>query len=111
MALVELGYDVELAAACDVKPELRRFIQENFSPAVIEFDVFCRPIVLGDLYVAGPPCVKFSHLGQRHGEPDSSNTTLEQSIRYIEDARPKGFVIENVVGLLTLGGGVFFGRC
>ena len=107
MALQELNYDVDLVAVCDLKPELRRFIGENFSPTVIEHDVFTRRITYGDLYVAGPPCVKFSHLGQRGGEPDSESSTMEQSIRYVEDARPKAFVIENVVGLMTLGGGVF----
>ena len=61
-----------------------------------------------DLYIAGPPCVQFSHLGLRAGEPSAADSTIEQSVLYIEQMRPIGFILENVVGLMTFAGGSFF---
>ena len=60
-----------------------------------------------DLYVAGLPCVKFSALGHRTGEPDPVNSTFELSIVHIETALPGAFVLENVVGLMSFDCGRF----
>ena len=51
MALKELECFSRLSGTCDAKPELRRFIAENFGPIAVEPDVFRRPIVYGVLYV------------------------------------------------------------
>ena len=41
-----------------------------------------------DVYVAGPPCVKFSHLGRREGEPVADDSTLAAAARRILSSRP-----------------------
>ena len=107
MALRSLGFKHRLAGACDAKVALRRFIAVNFNSESIISDGFSRRLVAADLYVAGPLCVRFLHLGRRADEPDS---TLEQSVRYIAEVRPRAFVFENVVGLIVFeGGSVFYG--
>ena len=108
IALANLGVKTRLVSACEAKEHLRAFIVANFGPEVMHADVFKRPPISSDLYVAGPPCVKFSHLGQRLGEPSRGRSTLEQSVRFIRTGSPKAFVFENVVGLLTISGGAVF---
>ena len=61
-----------------------------------------------DVYVAGPPCVRFPVLGGRKGEPDAETSTLEMAVRHIELRRPTAFVLENVMGLVTIDGGRVF---
>ena len=105
MAVKSLGYEVVLVAACDSKPELRQFTADNFEPSFLEKDVFSRPLRRADIYVVGPFCIKFSHLGQCQGELAPDDSTIEQSLRYIEQVKPKAFVIESVVGLMTFADG------
>jgi site-specific DNA-cytosine methylase len=108
MALEELGISVALVAICEAEPHLRDFVVENFKPASVFSDVFERRPVQCDVYAAGPPCVRFSHLGLRRGEPVASESTLERSLDFIGQTHPKVFLLENVVGLSTIEGGAFF---
>ena len=58
-----------------------------------------------DMLLGGPPCQGFSSAGVKAGD-DPRNSLLSHYIRLLEGIRPKWFVMENVEGLLTNGGGV-----
>lgn len=67
-----------------------------------------------DVLIGGPPCQGFSTIGNRvSSDPkirfkqDPRNRLVFEYIRMIEELNPKVFVIENVKGLLTMGGGKF----
>ena len=99
MALREMGLSNELICSSDRCAHLRRFIESNFGPHHLYVDALTRPGHDLDVYCAGPPCVRFSHLGRRQGEPDPTTSTLEASISHILRDRPRCFVLENVLGL------------
>ena len=48
--------------------------------------------------VGGPPCQGFSTVGKRQRE-DPRNDLFLEFRRIVQDLRPEGFVIENVLGL------------
>jgi len=55
-----------------------------------------------DVLLAGFPCQPFSSIGQRQGFMHKTQGTLFYDVaRIIKDKRPKGFLLENVQGLLT----------
>jgi DNA (cytosine-5)-methyltransferase 1 len=55
-----------------------------------------------DVLLAGFPCQPFSSIGQRKGFEHKTQGTLFYDVaRIIKDKRPKGFMLENVQGLLT----------
>ena len=80
MAMALLNLPSSLVSACEAEHHLRTFIQENFQPLKLTGDVFVRAPTPCDLYIAGPPCVRFSNLGLRKGEPEARNSTLDQSV-------------------------------
>jgi len=53
-----------------------------------------------DLVIGGPPCQGFSNLGTRDVN-DPRNKLWKQYIRFVQHARPKVFVIENVDRFLS----------
>jgi DNA (cytosine-5)-methyltransferase 1 len=57
-----------------------------------------------DVVMGGPPCQGFSTYGQRR-EDDSRNQLYVPYFGFVEEFRPKAFLIENVVGLLSMSGG------
>jgi DNA (cytosine-5)-methyltransferase 1 len=57
-----------------------------------------------DILLGGPPCQGFSSAGVKAGK-DPRNSLLLHYVRLLEGVRPKWFLMENVEGLLTNGGG------
>jgi len=53
------------------------------------------------LVVGGPPCQGFSTAGKREAD-DPRNKLFWQFVRVVDEAKPWGFVMENVKGLLTM---------
>jgi DNA (cytosine-5)-methyltransferase 1 len=53
------------------------------------------------LVIGGPPCQPFSLAGNREGLNDPRGKLLLEFIRIIRETLPKGFVLENVKGLLN----------
>ncbi len=58
-----------------------------------------------DILLGGPPCQGFSSAGVKAGD-DPRNSLLRHYVRLLDGTRPKWFVMENVEGLLTNGGGL-----
>lgn len=54
-----------------------------------------------DLVVGGPPCQGFSLSGFRD-ESDKRNRLYQAFVRIVRDIKPRGFVLENVPGLVSL---------
>jgi DNA (cytosine-5)-methyltransferase 1 len=55
-----------------------------------------------DILLAGFPCQPFSSIGQRQGFLHATQGTLFYDVlRIIEEKRPAGFLLENVVGLIN----------
>lgn len=57
-----------------------------------------------DVLLGGPPCQGFSTYGKRNPE-DHRNRLYRYFLNFVEEFRPKVFVMENVVGILSLEGG------
>lgn len=53
-----------------------------------------------DVIHGGPPCQPFSQIGARKGLEHKDGMLLFEMIRWIEELRPKAFIIEQVKGLL-----------
>lgn len=54
-----------------------------------------------DVVTGGPPCQPFSTAGKREGLKDYRSRALVEFIRFIKEARPKAFVMEEVTGILN----------
>lgn len=65
------------------------------SEEIPEFDILC----------AGFPCQAFSAAGKRQGFADTRGTLFFEVERILRDKRPKGFILENVEGLVNHDGG------
>ena len=63
-----------------------------------------RPV---DVVVAGTPCQGFSTLGRRNPD-DPRNDMFRHLVRFLKTFRPKAFMMENVAGILSMGGGADF---
>ena len=59
-----------------------------------------------DVIIGGPPCQGFSHAGKRMVE-DPRNVLFKEFVRIVNEIKPKYFVMENVVGLVTMAKGKF----
>lgn len=59
------------------------------------------------LIIGGPPCQGFSSIRpfRSSNDDDPRNTLFEQFANFVNFFRPKGFVLENVIGLATHKGG------
>ena len=53
-----------------------------------------------DVLVGGPPCQSFSIAGRRDKD-DPRNTLFMEYVKYLDYFRPKAFIMENVIGLLS----------
>ena len=58
-----------------------------------------------DLFVGGAPCQAFSIVGEQRGFNDTRGTLFFEVERILKDKRPKGFILENVEGLVNHDGG------
>jgi len=54
-----------------------------------------------DVLTGGPPCQPFSTAGRRASLQDPRSSPLKEYIRFIREAQPKCFVMEEVKGLLS----------
>lgn len=57
-----------------------------------------------DVLLGGPPCQGFSTYGQR-SMSDLRNQLYQHFIRFLDEFKPRAFVMENVVGILSMADG------
>jgi DNA-cytosine methyltransferase len=100
-ALAALGGRCVLASDIDAKCRANYALNFGLEPAgdirkvvdVPDHDILC----------AGFPCQPFSTGGHRAGFTDEARGTLiYEVVRILEGKRPKGFILENVKGLLSI---------
>lgn len=60
--------------------------------------------------LGGPPCQGFSTAGNQRSMNDPRNHLAWDYVRFIDNAKPDGFVFENVTGLLSMEGGRVFSQ-
>lgn len=53
-----------------------------------------------DIIIGGPPCQSFSIAGKRD-KSDPRNTLFMEYVRYLDYYKPKAFLMENVIGMLS----------
>ncbi|WP_243383129.1 DNA (cytosine-5-)-methyltransferase [Geothrix alkalitolerans] len=58
--------------------------------------------------LGGPPCQGFSTAGKQRSMEDPRNHLAWDYVRFLHEAKPDGFVFENVTGLLNMEGGRVF---
>ena len=61
-----------------------------------------------DIVLGGPPCQAFSVFGRRKGLDDPRGGLVWEYLKIIKEVKPKAFVFENVAGIKSIHGGVFF---
>ena len=62
------------------------------------------PISNVDVVIGGPPCQGFSTAGHRFID-DPRNKLYKYFVKAVEETQPKWIVMENVPGIITIGGG------
>lgn len=106
-----------ILAANDVNPEAGETFRLNFPEAVF----FEGPVVSlsaekifeqcaiapGELdcLIGGPPCQSFSYNNHNRSASDERARLFDEYLRLVDDLQPKFLVMENVPGILTIGGG------
>lgn len=111
----QAGFDVRLGS--DVEPKFgETFVRSHkgahFLPVPIQqlgvLDVLSKaglkPGEL-DVLVGGPPCQGYSVYNHGRGEHDPRAGLFREYLRLLSGLRPKHVVMENVTGLLSIGGG------
>lgn len=88
-----------------IKTYERHFTHENYGDATT-IDTDRIPDI--DLLVGGFPCQAFSVAGRRAGFDDARGTLFFEIARVLTNKRPRHFLLENVLGLLSNNGGKTF---
>lgn len=92
---------------CVFSSEIDKFARETYynnfadEPSGDIFDIKSDQIPNHDILCAGFPCQPFSIAGKRLGFEDARGTLFFEVARIIRDKRPKGFILENVAGIVN----------
>lgn len=88
----------------EIKPYAVSVLRENHPAETIMGDITkieTKNIPDFDILCAGFPCQAFSSAGKRKGFADTRGTLFFEVERILRDKRPKGFILENVEGLVN----------
>jgi DNA (cytosine-5)-methyltransferase 1 len=80
---------------------------EKVDAAVLRRELQLEPGQL-DVIVGGPPCQGFSINAPERFLEDPRNSLFKHYIRFLDEFKPKALLLENVPGMLSLGGGVVY---
>jgi DNA (cytosine-5)-methyltransferase 1 len=103
-ALEEAGYIPKCVMTSEIKPYAIKVLndnypQDNFVGDITQIDAKSIPDF--DILCSGFPCQAFSYAGKRQGFADARGTLFFDVYRILKEKRPKGFIIENVEGLVN----------
>ena len=107
-ACCELGLDTECVFTSEIKAHAVKVLQQNFGGSEVHGDITkinADDIADFDFLLAGFPCQAFSSAGKRRGFSDSRGTLFFEVLRILKAKLPKGFILENVEGLVNHDGG------
>ena len=103
-ALNEAGYDAQCVMTSEIKPYAVKVLKDNYPQENIVGDITqvdANSIPDFDILCAGFPCQAFSSAGKRQGFADTRGTLFFEVERILRIKRPKGFILENVEGLVN----------
>lgn len=103
-ACKELNISSKCVFTSEIKPSAIRVLTENFPNEKISNDITkinTNEIPNFDYLLAGFPCQAFSSAGKRLGFEDTRGTLFFEIARILSAKKPKGFLLENVEGLVT----------
>ena len=109
----QAGYDIVLAIEFD-KDIANSYKLNHTGTEMINEDI-CKLDVKAlhkkyadiDVIMGGPPCQGFSQKGKRLNIDDPRNYLFKQFVRFVEEFKPKYFVLENVPNIITTSNGFF----
>ena len=108
LAAKEKGLTPVCVFTSEIKPYAVCVLRDNHPAETISGDITkvdTRNIPDFDILCAGFPCQAFSSAGKRQGFADTRGTLFFEVERILRDKRPKGFILENVEGLVNHDGG------
>lgn len=100
-------------AHCEINKWAEKFYSQAFDVSNEEYYNDATKIISSelpnfDVLLASFPCQAFSIAGKRRGFEDARGTMFFEVARILRDKKPKYFILENVKGLLSHGGGSTF---
>ncbi len=107
-ACKELGIECNCIFSSEIKPHAISTYQHNFKNSEVNGDITKIPpsdIPDFDFLLAGFPCQPFSAAGKRNGFLDERSGLFFTILKILKSKKPKGFLLENVEGLVTHNGG------
>lgn len=108
-----LGLDTKCVFTSEIKPHAINILNQNHPGETVYGDITSEDVISKipdfDILCAGFPCQAFSYAGNRDGFADDTRGTLFFYVAQIlKEHQPKGFVLENVEGLVSHDGGNTF---
>ena len=103
-ACLENGIKSKCVFTSEIKDHAVEIYRHNFSNDVVSGDITQideKDIPDFDYLLGGFPCQAFSTAGKKHGFLDTRGTLFFDVARIIKHKKPKGFLLENVEGLVT----------
>ena len=107
-ALTEAGYTPKCVMTSEIKPYALSVLKDNYGEDNFVGDITqvnASDIPDFDILCAGFPCQAFSSAGKRQGFADTRGTLFFEVERVLREKKPKGFILENVEGLVNHDGG------
>ena len=104
LACSEKGIESECVFTSEIKPYAINILKQNHPEDKISGDITTvknSEIPDFDFLLAGFPCQAFSAAGKRLGFEDTRGTLFFEVARIIKEKKPKGFILENVEGLVN----------
>ncbi len=104
LACAERGEDCECVFTSEIKPHAIDILKQNHPDETIAGDITkikAMDIPDFDFLLAGFPCQAFSAAGLRKGFDDTRGTLFFDVARIIQEKKPRGFLLENVEGLVN----------
>lgn len=104
LACQEVGYNPVCVFTSEIKPYAISVLKQNHPNENIAGDITqvdAKTIPDFDVLCAGFPCQAFSAAGNRLGFADTRGTLFFDVERILIEKRPKGFILENVEGLVN----------
>ncbi len=102
-ACQEQGIESECVLTSEIKPYAVKTLKHNHQQEQVFGDIFQlknEDIPDFDFLFAGFPCQPFSAGGKRNGFADTRGTLFFEIERILRHKKPKGFILENVEGLV-----------
>jgi DNA (cytosine-5)-methyltransferase 1 len=89
--------------SCDNDPFAQKTYEANFGhkPHGDIYEIKSSSVEDFDVLFAGFPCQSFSYSGKGMGFDDKRGVLFYEVLRFLEDKKPKAFLLENVKGLVS----------